>query len=342
MTGEPGYYFLANNVSRLQTPQKHSFYTALKPVSSFVANNKLNNELRRTDVAYWDILDFKFVEGQAFDAQAFENGANHMVINEHTKAEYFGEQSAVGQSIVIDQQAFIVVGVVENVSPLETQAFADMWVPYTTLPSTAYQQEMIGDWQAMLYHFDPDQREAMQSEFLHLLQNDARVTDPKLHFEVISAADTPIEKLARSVANTRDYDSGAERFIAILIGLALAFMLLPSINLINLNISRVMERASEIGVRKAFGASGVQLVGQFMVENLLVVLVGGLLGLMLSVVAIYLFEMSNFLPLVELSISFNVLAYGLVMVTVFGLLSGAYPAYKMAKLHPVNALKGGA
>ena len=52
-------------------------------------------------------------------------------------------------------------------------------------------------------------------------------------------------------------------------------MLLPAINLVNLNVSRILERASEIGVRKAFGASSRTLVGQFVVENVVLTLVGG-------------------------------------------------------------------
>ena len=59
-------------------------------------------------------------------------------------------------------------------------------------------------------------------------------------------------------------------------------MLLPTLNLVNINISRIMERASEIGVRKAFGASSRTLVGQFVVENIILTLVGGAFGLVLS------------------------------------------------------------
>ena len=51
--------------------------------------------------------------------------------------------------------------------------------------------------------------------------------------------------------------------------------LIPTVNLVNINISRIMERASEIGVRKAFGAPARTLVGQFLVENVLLTLVGG-------------------------------------------------------------------
>ena len=68
----------------------------------------------------------------------------------------------------------------------------------------------------------------------------------------------------------------------LLAGLALLFVLLPTVNLVNINVSRIMERASEIGVRKAFGASARTLVGQFIVENVLLTLIGGLIGLVLS------------------------------------------------------------
>ena len=57
--------------------------------------------------------------------------------------------------------------------------------------------------------------------------------------------------------------------------LGLLFVLIPTVNLVNINISRIMERASEIGVRKAFGAPARTLVGQFLVENILLTLVGG-------------------------------------------------------------------
>jgi cell division protein FtsX len=59
----------------------------------------------------------------------------------------------------------------------------------------------------------------------------------------------------------------------------LLFMLLPALNLVNLNTGRIMERSTEIGVRKAFGATSMQLAGQLVVENVLLCLAGGLIGL---------------------------------------------------------------
>ena len=74
---------------------------------------------------------------------------------------------------------------------------------------------------------------------------------------------------------------GDDCSLALAIAAAL-FMLLPAVNLINLNTSRILERASEIGVRKAFGASSRTLVGQFIVENLVLTLVGAAVGFVLA------------------------------------------------------------
>ncbi|TPW02360.1 MAG: hypothetical protein FD129_3210, partial [bacterium] len=84
-----------------------------------------------------------------------------------------------------------------------------------------------------------------------------------------------------------------------LLGLSLAtllFMALPAINLVNLNISRMLERSSEIGIRKAFGATSGHLVAQFLVENLVLVLISGAVGLVASAWALELINRSGWIP----------------------------------------------
>ena len=116
-------------------------------------------------------------------------------------------------------------------------------------------------------------------------------------------------------------------------------MSLPTLNLVNINITRIMERSSEIGVRKAFGASSRTLVYQFIVENIILTLLGGLIGLVLSLIAIGIINSQNLIANLELSINFMVLFIGLLVCLVFGLLSGVYPAWRMSKLNVVTALK---
>jgi putative ABC transport system permease protein len=117
-------------------------------------------------------------------------------------------------------------------------------------------------------------------------------------------------------------------------------MLLPALNLININVSRTLERAAEIGVRKAFGATAGRLAGQFLVENLVLTLVGGLLGLGLAAGVLHLLNGSQFIPYAHLGLNGRVFGLGLGLALLFGLLSGAYPAYKMSKLPANQALKG--
>jgi putative ABC transport system permease protein len=120
----------------------------------------------------------------------------------------------------------------------------------------------------------------------------------------------------------------------------LLFMLLPTLNLVNINLSRILDRASEIGVRKAFGASSRTLIGQFIVENLVLTLLGSLAGLVLASLVLSALNSSGLLPYARLALNYRIFLYGLAMAVFFGILSGVYPAWRMSKLHPVQALRG--
>jgi putative ABC transport system permease protein len=112
------------------------------------------------------------------------------------------------------------------------------------------------------------------------------------------------------------------------------------VNLVNLNTSRIMERASEIGVRKAFGASSRTLVGQFIVENLVLTLVGAAIGFVLAAWLLQVINTSGVIQYAELSLNYRIFGWGVLLAMAFGLLSGVYPAWRMSRMHPVQALKG--
>ena len=140
-------------------------------------------------------------------------------------------------------------------------------------------------------------------------------------------------------------DAGDEEHSGLAIALtaisifALLVMLLPTLNLVNINITRIMERSSEIGVRKAFGASSRTLVYQFIVENIILTLLGGAIGVILSLIALQVLNGANLIPNLVLTLNFTVLGIGLLICFFFGLLSGVYPAWRMSTLNVVTALK---
>jgi putative ABC transport system permease protein len=117
------------------------------------------------------------------------------------------------------------------------------------------------------------------------------------------------------------------------------FMLLPTVNLININLSRILERSSEIGVRKAFGASSRTLIGQFVAENILLTLIGGLIGFVTSFLVLQVITRSGLIQYAQFHVNYRIFLYGLLTALFFGVFSGVYPAYRMSRLHPVEALR---
>jgi len=117
------------------------------------------------------------------------------------------------------------------------------------------------------------------------------------------------------------------------------FILLPTLNLINLNVSRILERSSEIGVRKAFGADRTVLLTQFIVENVVQTFIGGLIGLGLALLMMYLINDAKLMGDVILKVNYRFFIYSFLICILFGVVSGFLPAYRMSKLHVVSALK---
>jgi putative ABC transport system permease protein len=338
-TGSAPYWFLDRYVRTLTTPEKVSVFSTQRTVGAFKSGVKNTLFLKRTDGRFWEILDFNFLEGGPFTAQD-EKEANFVaVINEATRQKFFGGEPAVGRPIEVDGQSFRVVGVVHNVPIFRVTSYADVWVPISTAKSHAYSDDLSGGFWAMLLARSPADVPKIKEELQSVLPH---VEFPSSDYnKVITAAETFFESVGRGFfAQDRDAGDYSTHLFALLFTLALLFMLLPTINLINLNISRIMERASEIGVRKAFGASTSTLVGQFVMENVVLTLVGGVIAFLGAALILKMFTDSGLIQYAVFHMNYRIFGYGLATVLFFGLFSGVYPAWKMSRLHPVEALRG--
>jgi putative ABC transport system permease protein len=80
---------------------------------------------------------------------------------------------------------------------------------------------------------------------------------------------------------------------------------------------------------------------QFLVENVLLTILGGLIGLALSVFVMRALNHSGIVRYAQFAMNFRIFGYGMLIALAFGLLSGVYPAWRMSRLNPVDALKGG-
>ncbi|WP_196137142.1 ABC transporter permease [Aliikangiella sp. G2MR2-5] len=344
-SGRPGFRFLNNNINLLKLPELVSYATVVQHTNTFKENKKFSYKTRYTDANYWKVLDFNFIQGRPFNDEEIERGDMAVVIDLNTALSHFKDAaSALGKNLMLGEQQFTIIGIVDNVSAIENIAFANAWLPYTTMTSTAYQLHEMDNWLAILYHSDSNKITAIQQEFVDQLKNNLQISRRHDYSEAYAGAYTKLEAVASDMfAGTYEYEykSGVGILITLLTVFTLVFMTLPSINMININISRIYERASEIGVRKAFGASSNQLISQFVIENMLLTLIGGLVAMTLTYLIIQAIELSGILPFLDIAFNFRFFAWGLLAIVVMSLLSGTYPAIKMSRLNPALSLKGG-
>jgi len=334
------YYFFNKYVKSMKTPEKISISSFFSPTVSYVGNKKLNLDLKFTDGEFWEILDFEFLEGKPYTKEDVGNANFVAVINEETRLKYFNGEPAVGKTIEVDGKNYRVVGVVKNVSILRAMPYSDIWVPIVHSKDDLNKVTLIGGFPgnyAMLLARNKSDIPVIRNEFK---QQMTRVEFPEGRFKkLIIEASTYGEAISRQLFQTEEGKTGYI-LIALFI-LMVLFMLLPTVNLVNINISRIMERSSEIGVRKAFGASSLTLVGQFVVENVIITLIGGIISLIMAAIILSIVNDSGIIPHAQLGLNYRIFFYSFFICLIFGLLSGVYPAFRMSKMQPVDALRGG-
>lgn len=342
--GFAGYAMLDKAARNLPNVEMLGIASMPSSAFSYLNGQRIKSYLKRTDGNFWRILDFQFVEGGPFSESDVRDHHMVAVINVATRQRFFGGHPAMGRTIEADGQRFTVVGVVPDVPILRLVPFGDIWVPLTTAKSDAYTREWVGDFMGIMLLKDPSRLAETRDEFWSRLKR-VQIDEPRAGRLALEATpETLFDTIGRMFLGMAHgsgvgagYGGRLEMALAIAAGL---FMLLPAVNLVNLNTSRIMERASEIGVRKAFGASSRTLVGQFVVENVFLTLIGAAIGLVLAAVLLSMINTSGLIEYSQLRLNFRIFGWGVLLAVVFGLVSGVYPAWRMSRLHPVQALKG--
>jgi putative ABC transport system permease protein len=301
-----GYKLIDKYLKPMQGVERVAAVTFPEGVSVYQGDRVTELQMRRADADYWKVLDFKLLAGRLPDAGDDASGRQVAVVNQSSARKLFPgpAANAVGRKIDVGGHAFEIVGVVEDAMHLN--AYADIWAPISTFTSTDYRNQLTGPFFALIL--------AKRAADLPRIRRDVEriasgvvADDPKTWNKVRFWADSKLDLFARlTVGSDTTADSGAGKLLAIV----------------------------------AFGATSFQLAAQLVVENVLLCLAGGLLALAATAGVLHWLENADLIPYLKVEMDLAVFGYGLLIATVFGLVSGAVPAWKMSRLDPVHALKG--
>ena len=322
-----------------------SMYSGPQPWE-FIFNSKYQSKLQnQTDAEYWNLYDYKFLQGRPYNKEEVTKSSNLAVITSSLKELLFGsDENILGKTIRYTSMNLIVTGVVEDPPKTDQNAMGDLYFPYTLIKNNDPSEEYLGGFIIAFKANSSKQFGPIRSEAQEMVARlDAADT---LHSVFLSGPYSQVEKMIVGYGDPEEYSIGTSLFKYLMF--ALAFLLLPAVNLMALNFSRIQERGEEIAIRKSFGAASGVLRGQFLFENILMTLTGGIIGILLSYLVVALFGNSltlsvAFMNNVPLTFSFNyaVFAAALIACLVFGLLSGYLPAVRLSRMKPAIYLKGG-
>jgi putative ABC transport system permease protein len=340
-SGAASYIFMKRYVKTLKTPENVGVCSIeFGSVDIYNQGKRLKFTSKYTDEGFWEVTNFEFLQGKPFNKSNIDDRV--IVVTDGFQAHFFGNnsQNIIGKTVNINTIGYRIIGVVRG-SPLTRPfTFSDIYFPYTDPKSGASSEDMRGGYVAIIRAKDNSDIPLIKREFNHTISLIKRpIISGGTSYSIIDIeADTYLNAMLNPLFGSSDMKKPV--FYSVIGLIMLMLMGLPIINLVNVNISRIIERSSEIGIRKSFGAPRRTLLWQFITENIFITFLGCTIALILTGIVLYLLNGSGLIANADLTINFNVFTVTVLICFAFGFLSGVLPALRMSKMKIVDALKG--
>lgn len=342
--GNISFPFIDKNLRDLPGAERQAIFLEDVTFNEFRNNKKFAVNGMATNAEYWQVFDFEFIAGRPYGETDVRNGTLAAVLTDKSARFFFGTtQGVVGQDLEMNKRIYEVVGLVKMPDTNNDAIAADMFFPYTNLPPFALGEPdaVFGRFSTVILAESAGAKDLIIKEVNRIAADNSLDTQDRFNRLTLEPV-TFFETYAHSLLRRETQAESKQYFLTALILLLSLFVLLPTLNLININVSRILERASEIGVRKSFGADTRTILFQFVFENVILTLIGGIIGFLLALGLIYLINTSDWLNGIQLNFNPSVAFWSFVICLFFGVISGFIPAYKTAKMQIVSALKSNA
>jgi len=275
------------------------------------------------------IRDWPVAKGRAFTQPDLEGAAKVCLLGQTVVENLFGDIDPVGQVVRVKQFPFTVVGVLSIKGQTTWGQDQDdvVYVPLTTGQRLLFGQQFPGMVRSIsVQATGPDTMNLAEEQITQLLRQRHRIRANQDN-------DFTVRNLTEAMSTAEE----SARVMSLLLGaIASISLLVGGIGIMNIMLVSVTERTREIGIRMAVGARGRDILYQFLIEALVLSLIGGLIGIGIGVGASKL--ISQFFKWPTL-ISINALLLSFSFAGGVGIFFGFYPARKAAKLDPIEALR---
>jgi len=322
-----------NEVKRFITDYKFPAVVSLNAQLTGIAEVKNGSKKTNPNIGVEGVNDeYLFVKrlllesGRNFSSREIEYGNKVVVLGKKVfKAVFDNNENALGKSVSFKGDRFKVIGVLKEKGSLAEDNFDNMvFIPILVANQLAEGQGL--DYSMTVGVDDPTKLEMAMGEATGIMRSIRRDQIGRQNSFYIDKSDS-----LSDLNNLMNIITWA--------GLGIGFITLlgSSIALMNIMLVTVTERTHEVGVRKALGATPLKIRQQFIIEAIVVCLIGGGLGVILGVIIGNFF--ASFMGIESFVLPWLWMMVGLIVCVTVGLLSGYYPAYKASILDPIESLR---
>ena len=291
--------------------------------------------VRGIDANYFDTCNFIIKEGRGFTATDYTDFHKVAILDTDSADALFQGEDPMGKTIEIQQEPYIVVGIVTKAK--EFEPVINSIEDYYTYAERSAGSIYIPDatW-PIIYQYDEPQNVVLRVESTDYMTAAGKECANILN-SYLAPADDSIEYKAKDLLEQaqqiQELSSSTNTMLIWIAGISL---IVGGIGVMNIMLVSVTERTQEIGLKKAIGARKSRILGQFLTEAAVLTSLGGLIGV---VVGIILAEVISYLTTTPVSISIPAAVGAVAFSMVIGIVFGVFPSYKAANLNPIDALR---
>lgn len=306
--------------------------TRVSPLLSISGNISANGETVNTQVigtgeTYIEMMDIGIAEGQGLGEEDIRAYARVAVLGPTIVKDLFGEgaEDILGRTVKIEGRSFRVIGVTEPKESIDRPPPDELvYVPYSTMMKIMLGQNYL---QGLVV-------EASDRNLIDETVEGISALLRERHEIEEGEKDDFSTQSAKDILATMGTITGL--LTALLVGIAAISLVVGGIGIMNIMLVTVTERTREIGLLKAIGARRRDILLQFLVESMVLTLVGGIVGMSLGIGLAFIITMVANIPFV---LSPGAISAAVGVSSAVGIVFGYYPAQKAAKMSPIDALR---